>query len=207
MAPIKIVIVDYGMGNLNSIYKALVRLKIEPVISNNPKTIENADKLILPGVGHFKNAMEQLGTLNLINSLNESALNKKKPILGICLGMQLMGQKSEEGGVNGLGWIEGNVVKFNVKDILKYKIPHIGWNQIEISKKSALMKDIPELSEFYFVHAYHFTNNVQNEILNTTTFEYTFTSAIEKENIFGVQYHPEKSHDIGELLLKNFINL
>lgn len=207
MAPIKIVIVDYGMGNLNSIYKALVRLKIEPVISNNPKTIENADKLILPGVGHFKNAMEQLGSLNLINSLNESALNKKKPILGICLGMQLMGQKSEEGGVNGLGWIEGNVVKFNVKDTLKYKIPHIGWNQIEISKKSALMKDIPELSEFYFVHAYHFTNNVQNEILNTTTFEYTFTSAIEKENIFGVQYHPEKSHNIGELLLKNFINL
>ncbi len=204
---INIVIVDYGMGNLNSVYKTLVRLKTNPIISNNQKIIEQADKLILPGVGHFKNAMAQLNNLQLLETLNENILVKKKPILGICLGMQLMGSKSEEGNVNGLGWIDGDVIKFNINDTLKHKIPHIGWNSIVNSKTSLLMKKIPNHSQFYFVHSYHFKVANSNHILNETEYEYTFTSAIEKENIFGVQYHPEKSHDIGELLLKNFIEL
>jgi glutamine amidotransferase len=201
----QIVIVDYGMGNLHSIKKKLIRLKANVIVSSDPIDIINSNKIILPGVGHFGKAMESLHKLNLIKILNEEVLIKKKPILGICLGMQLMAKQSEEGNVDGLGWFDANVVKFEVKDTLKHKIPHTGWNQIMISKNSALMKNIPDLSEFYFVHSYHFETNNSNDILNETDFEYRFVSAIEKENIYGVQYHPEKSHDVGEALLKNFI--
>jgi glutamine amidotransferase len=203
----EIVIIDYGMGNIHSIQKKLNRLNVNSTVSSNPKTIENATKIILPGVGHFQKAMESLKSLDLINVFNEQVISKKKPILGICLGMQLMAAKSEEGNVNGLNWINADVVKLKVTDKLKYKIPHIGWNQVVISKESLLMKNIPNLSEFYFVHSYHFKTNDSKDILNTTEFESQFVSAIEKENIFGVQYHPEKSHDVGELLLKNFINI
>lgn len=195
------------MGNLNSIKKKLTRLKINAIISSDPKEIQASDKIILPGVGHFGKAMESLKNLNLIDILNEEVLIKKKTILGICLGMQLMAKKSEEGNVDGLAWFDADVVKFKVTDTLNYKIPHTGWNQIIISKESLLMKGIPNLSEFYFVHSYHFKTSNKNDILNETEFEYRFVSAIEKDNIFGVQYHPEKSHDAGELLLKNFINL
>lgn len=121
--------------------------------------------------------------------------------------MQLMAKSSEEGNGNGLGWFDAEVVKFHVSDYLKYKVPHTGWNQIIKSKESRLMKDIPEFSEFYFVHAYHFKCNNPADILNETDYENRFTSAVEKDNIFGVQYHPEKSHVIGEKLLKNFVNL
>lgn len=203
----KIVIVDYGMGNLNSVKRKLSRIKIDALISSHPKDIAIADKIILPGVGHFSQAMANLRTLKLLDPLNDFALIQKKPILGICLGMQLMAKRSEEGNVNGLGWFDADVVRFKIQDKLKYKIPHIGWNQIAITKPSALMIDINPDSEFYFVHAYHFLNRNPEDILNTTEYEYPFTSAIEKENIFGVQYHPEKSHDVGEQLFKNFCNL
>jgi len=203
----QIVIVDYGMGNLNSVRKKLTRLGVNSIISSDPKEIQNSAKIILPGVGHFRKAMKSLKDLHLINILNEEVLIKRKPILGICLGMQLMAKKSEEGNVDGLGWVDANVVKFKVADSLKYKVPHTGWNQIMISKESLLMKNIPNLSEFYFVHSYHFNMNNKNDILNETEFEYRFVSAIEKDNIFGVQYHPEKSHDVGEILLRNFINI
>ena len=203
----QIVIVDYGMGNLNSIKKKLSRLKIDSIVTSDPSVIQYSDKIILPGVGHFGKAMESLNRLNLIEVLNQEVLLKQKPILGICLGMQLMAKSSEEGNVAGLGWFDAEVVKFNVKDSLKYKVPHTGWNQISITKKSKLMENIPDLSEFYFVHSFHFKSKVVADILNETEYEYQFVSAIEKENIYGVQYHPEKSHDVGELLLKNFINL
>jgi glutamine amidotransferase len=202
-----IVIVDYGMGNLNSIYKKFVQLKTNPIITSDPLLIKNADKIILPGVGHFGNAMKKLQSLNLIDTLNEAVLIHQKPILGICLGMQLMTNKSEEGNVNGLKWIDAEVIKFNIDNKLKYKIPHMGWNQITITKNSTLMKNIPELSEFYFVHAYHIKVNNKEDILNVTEYEYKFTSAIQNKNIFGVQYHPEKSHDIGDVLLKNFTTI
>lgn len=202
-----IVIVDYGMGNLNSVKRQFTRLRIDANITSKHSEILNADKVILPGVGHFENAMNNLRNLKLIDVLNEFALAKQKPILGICLGMQLMANQSEEGNSKGFGWFDADVVKFNVSDKLKYKIPHTGWNQIEIKKQSSLMKNIPENSEFYFVHSYHFKNKNSEDTLNTTFYDYTFTSAIEKNNISGVQYHPEKSHDIGGLLLKNFIEL
>lgn len=205
--PIKIVIVDYGMGNLNSVKRKLSRLKVNAIISSDADDIKSADKIILPGVGHFKKAMESLNSLGLIDVLNKEILVNKKPILGICLGMQLMSKKSEEGNVEGLGWIDAEIVRFRVKDSLKFKIPHIGWNKIMISKESKLMKSIPDLSEFYFVHSYHLLAKDKNDVLNETEFEYPFVSAIEKGNIFGVQYHPEKSHDIGDVLLENFINI
>ena len=203
----KLAIVDYGMGNLNSVKKKLDRLKTTASITSNPKDIIKADKIILVGVGHFAKAMKNIKELNLLDTLNEVAIIKKKPVLGICLGMQLMANDSEEGNSEGLGWLDANVRKMQVDDTLRFKIPHTGWNKITHVKKSHLMKGIPESSEFYFVHSYHLMSNETSNILNETEYCFKFTSAIEKDNIFGVQYHPEKSHDIGEVLLKNFISL
>ncbi len=202
-----LVIVDYGMGNLNSVKRALDRMRVDALISSDPKEIAGSDKIILPGVGHFAKAMSNLKELNLLDVLNEAALVKKKPILGICLGMQLLAKHSEEGDSEGLGWFDADVVKFEVSDKLKYKIPHMGWNQVSIKKQSSLMKNIPEMSEFYFVHSYHVKTKTRTDDLNETEFDYVFSSAIEKDNIFGVQYHPEKSHDAGAQLLENFIKL
>jgi glutamine amidotransferase len=203
-----IVIINYGMGNLNSVMRKLSKLGISSLISDLPRDVSNADKLILPGVGHFQKAVENLKQLHLWETLNEAVIGIKKPILGICLGMQLMAMRSEEGNLpNGFGWFDAEVVKFRMRDFLKYKVPHTGWNQIIKLKESRLMEDIPNWSEFYFVHSYHFKCNNPADILNETEYECKFTSAVEKENIFGVQYHPEKSHDLGEKLLKNFANL
>jgi glutamine amidotransferase len=200
-------IIDYGMGNLGSVKRKFSLFGVDTVITSGLQDIVTADKLILPGVGHFQKAVENLKQLKLWDILNEMVLIKKKPVLGICLGMQLMAKRSEEGGVEGLGWIDAEVVKFQVKDKVKYKVPHIGWNQIVKIKESKLMNEIPDLSEFYFVHSYHFRCNNPEDILNETEYETNFVSAVEKENIFGVQYHPEKSHGAGELLLKNFNKL
>ena len=201
-----IAIVDYGMGNIHSISKKLKSQNTKVIITNNSDVIKSANKIILPGVGHFRKAMEKLNQLNLITTLNEEVLIKAKPILGICLGMQLMTKKSEEGNVNGLGWFDAEVVKFDIKEPYKNKVPHIGWNQISVNKKSNLMTNISDNDEFYFVHSYHVLSNT-DEVLNTTNYDYNFVSALEKKNIYGVQYHPEKSHDIGQTLLQNFINL
>ena len=202
-----VAIVDYGMGNLHSVKKKLDRLKTTSSITSNPRDIIKADKIILVGVGHFAKAMKNIKELDLLDALSEVAIIKKKPVLGICLGMQLMAKDSEEGKTEGLGWLDASVRKMQVDDTLKFKIPHTGWNKITQSKKSHLMKGIPELSEFYFVHSYYLRSNETSNILNETEYCFKFTSAIEKDNIFGVQYHPEKSHDVGEVLLKNFISL
>lgn len=182
-------------------------MKIDVVVSSNPKDIAESDKLILPGVGHFAKAMSNLKKLRLLDTLHESVLVKKKPILGICLGMQLLAKKSEEGDAEGLGWIDAEVVKFRVSDQLKYKIPHMGWNRIYLKKNSSLMKNIPDLSEFYFVHSYYVKLKNKSDLLNETEYDFIFTSAVQKDNIFGVQYHPEKSHDTGAQVIKNFIEL
>lgn len=202
-----IVILDYGMGNLSSVKRKLDLLSMHSKVSSNPKDVALADKIILPGVGHFSKAMENLSKLNLLEVLEEVALHKKRPILGICLGMQLMANYSEEGHVSGLGWFDADVLRFTIQNKMQFKIPHIGWNQISIHKSSPLMNGIEDLSEFYFVHSYHFRPKIKEEILNTTTYENEFVSAVEKDNLFGVQYHPEKSHQVGEKLLLNFCNI
>lgn len=203
----RIAIIDYGMGNLNSVKKKLIKLKAHVVVTSDKNEILAADKIILPGVGHFAKAMENLRSLDLIDTLNDAVLIQKKPILGICLGMQLMSNRSEEGDVVGLGWIDAEVIRLNVEDTLKFKIPHTGWNQIKVINENPLMIGIENDTEFYFVHSYHVKMKNPFEQINTTEYEGEFTSAFGKNNIYGVQYHPEKSHDVGLRLLKNFIEL
>ena len=195
------------MGNLNSVKKMMDRMNGNAIISAEPEDIANCQKIILPGVGHFGKAMENLKKLNLTDVLHEAVLVEKKPVLGICLGMQLMAKSSEEGDSEGLGWFDAEVKKFSISDTIKYKVPHIGWNRIEIKDNCALMSDVPDLSEFYFSHSYHLITDQRSDVVNETKYGYTFVSAIAKDNMFGVQYHPEKSHDAGAQLLKNFIEI
>lgn len=199
-----IVIVDYGMGNLHSVYKALKRLNSKAAISSSPSDIQKADKLILPGVGHFKKGMENLTSLNLIKTLNKKVLEDKIPLLGICLGMQLFAKHSEEGDAQGLNWIDAETIKFNNN---KLKIPHMGWNSINIKKPDPLLLNMNSESQFYFVHSYHVVPKDKSIISSTSNYETEFVSSINKDNIFGVQFHPEKSHSSGLQILQNFINL
>lgn len=202
-----ILIIDYGMGNLFSVEKRLNELGAKYVTSSNLKDIVTADKIIMPGVGHFGKAMENLNKFGLLDELNKVVMVDKKPILGICLGMQLMTNNSEEGNVNGLGWIDAEVKKIKVTDKNKYKVPHMGWNTINFNKKSSLIDNIENNSEFYFVHSYCVDCKYKEDILLTTKYDIEFVSAFQKNNIFGVQFHPEKSHDVGKQMFKNFINL
>jgi len=204
-----ITIVDYSMGNIQSVAKKCNSLNVKTIVTSKPNEILQAEKIILPGVGHFQKAIENLQSNGVWEALNEVVLVKKVPILGICLGMQVMGKNSEEGNnkINGFGWFDAKVIKFRIKDTLKYKIPHIGWNQVKIEKDNVLFKDVDLQSGFYFVHSYHFQCNNISDVLNTTEYEYNFVSAVQRDNLFGVQYHPEKSHEAGTQLLKNFINI
>lgn len=200
-----VVIVDYGMGNLHSVKKAFDKLQADVVISSDPAVILHADKLILPGVGHFGKAIENISALGILDALNEAVLVKRTPILGICLGMQLMAQGSEEGDVKGLGWFDASVVRFKVEDPLRYKIPHIGWNTAPASKESPLTSTLDPSAEYYFIHSYHLLCKDPQDILTTTEYAYPFASSISKGNMYGVQFHPEKSHQAGLQLLKNFL--
>jgi len=199
----KIAIIDYGMGNLRSVLKAVERTGGLPIITRDHIEIAESDKIILPGVGHFKKGMENLKQFGLIDILNKEALVNKKPIMGICLGMQLMMEHSEEGDSTGLSWFPGSVIRFNVSDKYKYKVPHMGWNSLNY-KKNSIYSNIN--GEYYFVHSYHVVAASEIDILTTTTYDYEFISAIEKENIIGYQFHPEKSHLPGLNLISNFIN-
>lgn len=202
-----IVIIDYGMGNINSVKKQLQRAKANVTISSDAAIINKADKLILPGVGHFKRAMDNLQELGLIDILNQKVLIEKTPVLGICLGMQLLANKSEEGNATGLGWIDGEVIRMKVNDSIRYKIPHVGWNTVTHKKASPLITTIISETPMYFVHAYKFVATNEKDILQTTCYETEFTSAVSKDTIFGVQYHPEKSQDAGRQLFQNFISI
>jgi glutamine amidotransferase len=204
----RIVVVDYGMGNIHSIVKKIKHLGGDVFVSSNSDEILKSDKIILSGVGHFKQAMNNLRKSKLIDTLNQAALVQKKPILGICLGMQLMGIKSEEGGdIEGLSWINANVKRIKVSDTIKYKVPHMGWNEINIRKESPLMNGVGDKSEFYFSHSYYMDVHEPDLILNETEYFSRFVSAIENQNIFGVQYHPEKSHEAGDIILSNYVNM
>jgi imidazole glycerol-phosphate synthase subunit HisH len=202
-----IIVIDYGMGNLRSVEKKLNRVAKNVRISSDMSVIAKASKLVLPGVGHFTNGVKKLHDSGIWNLLNEKVLIKNTPILGICLGMQLMASTSEEGNAIGLGWFDAKVVKFNIEDKLKYKVPNIGWNSIELNKDSELFLNLSENAMYYFVHSYHIKCNNQEDILTTTKYENPFTSSINKGNIYGTQFHPEKSHNWGERLLQNFVNL
>ncbi len=203
----KIVVVDYGMGNLRSVQKAFKRAGIDIEISSDLNLIQQADKLILPGVGHFANGVKKLKESGIWEVLNKKVIHEKTPILGICLGMQLMTQRSEEGNETGFGWFDAEVVRFKVSNSLKYKVPHMGWNQLIKGKENDLLKNITPQANFYFVHSFHVICNDIKDKLTNTIYDYAFTSAIQKENIYGVQFHPEKSHDAGEQLLLNFLSL
>ena len=203
----KIVVVDYGMGNIHSVVKKIKYLGGDVFVSSDSDEILNADKIILAGVGHHRQAMNNLRKFKLINVLHKVALVQKKPVLGICLGMQLMALKGEEGDSDGLGWINADVKRIRVKDTVKYKVPHMGWNSITIRKKSHLMSGIGDNDEFYFAHSYYMEVYDKNLILSKTEYDFQFVSAIENNNIFGVQYHPEKSHDAGDIFLSNYIKL
>ena len=204
--PARMIIVDCREGNVNSVRKMMATIIPGTTITSLPADIAAADKIILPGIGHFQKAMEALNKHHLLEPLNEAVLVKKKPILGICLGMQIMGVSSEEGNSRGLGWMNGDVMRFKSPSP-DLKIPHMGWNTVGFIKDSPLVQNIPEETEFYFAHSYHWNTSDRSEILGETEYGVCFPSAIEKENIFGVQFHPEKSHDGGLQLLRNFAAL
>jgi glutamine amidotransferase len=200
-----IVIIDYGMGNLRSINKAFERLNIKTLISSKKEDIDKADKLILPGVGHFSNGMKNLNDLNIIELLLNRITIDKVPVLGICLGMQLFTTFSEEGSVAGLGLIDGKTVRFDFAGNDKnLKVPHMGWNTVQIKKENKLLDSLNDEELFYFVHSYHITCNDKKDVLTTTTYGYEFVSAVQRDNIYGTQFHPEKSHTMGLKILQNF---
>jgi len=195
-------IIDYKMGNIGSVKKAFKRLKIDSIITNNYKDLLNVNKIILPGVGNFEKGIENLHRLDLINCLNELVIDKKVPILGICLGMQLLCNFSEEGHKEGLGWIDAKVKKFNFSST-KFKIPHMGWNSIETLNKNPLIKS-NNLEDYYFVHSYFVECNRPENIIGSTNYGIQFVSMLNKQNIYGTQFHPEKSHRQGLAILENF---
>ena len=202
-----ITIIDYKTGNLGSIQNILKRIGEESVVTSDKTEIERATKLILPGVGAFDTGMRNLMELDLVGILNEKVQADKIPVLGICLGMQLLSEASEEGSLKGLGWINAENKRFNFINSLDYKIPHMGWNFVQQHKESKLFNSMFSDARFYFVHSFYFKANDPSDILTTTNYEIEFTSAVEKGNILGVQFHPEKSHKFGMKLLKNFVDL
>lgn len=202
-----IVIIDYGIGNINSILNMLIKIGTEAVVSSDRSVIEKADKLILPGVGAFDYGMSNLKSGGFIELLDSMVVRRKVPVLGICLGMQLMTGKSEEGSLPGLGWIDAETKKFRFDGGIEKKVPHMGWNSVRISRKTDLFPETDEAYRFYFVHSYHVICNNDDDVLATTNYGYDFVSAFQAENIIGVQFHPEKSHKFGMHLLKGFAKL
>lgn len=208
MSSPNLVIVDYGLGNLGSIQNMLKYLGHASTVSRDPEAIVSADKLILPGVGAFDNGMENIASSGIRPALDRRVQEDRRPILGICLGMQLMTQGSQEGIQPGLGYIDAETVMFEPgagKGHLK--VPHIGWNTIKRSKKHPLTDGLDKETRFYFVHSYHVRCREPGDVLLTTHYGLDFCSAFQRGNIMGVQFHPEKSHRFGMRLLKNFVEL
>ena len=204
-----ITIVDYGMGNLGSIQNMFKYLGIESKIESDVEKIKNASKILLPGVGSFDTAMKKINESDLKEVLNEKALKERVPVLGICLGMQLLTNSSEEGGLEGLGWIPAKTFNFTDKVDRSCKVPHMGWNTVRQSNKSILTTELDEFNEamFYFVHSYYVQVEDEDNSVLKTTYGLEFDSAIQKDNIVGVQFHPEKSHKFGMKLFENFAKI
>ena len=206
-----VTIIDYNSGNISSVinsFKEVAKDTVNIEVTSDLKKIKSSDKVVLPGQGSFKSCIEALNSIKgLVDTLNEFAINSKKPLLGICVGLQMFADIGyEEIQTKGLGWISGKVSKIdNQKG--KYKLPHIGWNEINILKESKIFKNIENNSHMYFVHSYEFIPEDKNVISATTDYSSNIVCSIEKENIFGTQFHPEKSDKIGLRIIGNFINL
>lgn len=202
-----IVIVDYGIGNLASVLNMFKKIGIKDVVvSGDHVVISKASKILLPGVGAFDAGMNNLEQTGLIPLLNQKAISEKIPILGICLGMQLLTKRSDEGMKPGLGWIDAETVKFNLAPELKLKVPHMGWNYIRVNRENPLI-DMKAKNRFYFVHSYYVRCFDESQSLATSNFGVDFTCMVNKENIFGAQFHPEKSLKFGMKVLENFSKL
>ena len=206
-----VTIVDYNSGNISSVinsFKEVAKNKVKIEVTSDLNKIKSSDKVILPGQGSFKSCVDALNSINgLVDILNEFAINDKKPLIGICVGLQMFADIGyEEKETKGLGWISGKVSKINNQNG-KYKLPHIGWNQINIVKDSKIFKNIENNSHMYFVHSYEFIPKDKNVISATTDYSSNIVCSVEKENIFGTQFHPEKSDQAGLKIIDNFINL
>jgi len=200
-----IVIVDYGLGNLSSIGNMLRRIGSESLISRRASDVLNATQLILPGVGSFDTGMINIHNFGLRPALDEAVLQKKIPTLGVCLGMQLFTQKSEEGRLPGLGWISGETVKLTPSRAIK--VPHMGWNYVKVCNSShSLAQNFNAGSRFYFAHSYRVVCKEPQDVVMTTFYGQDFPTVVARDNIYGVQFHPEKSHRFGMQLLKNFVD-
>ena len=206
-----ITIVDYKSGNISSVinsFKEVAQNKVKVEVTSDLKKIKSSDKVVLPGQGSFKSCVDALNKINgLRDTLSDFAINNKKPLLGICVGLQMFADIGyEETETKGLGWISGKVSKIDNQNG-KFKLPHIGWNQINILKESKIFKDIENNSHMYFVHSYEFIPKDKNVVLATTDYSSNIVCSVEKENIFGTQFHPEKSDKMGLKIIDNFINI
>ena len=206
-----VTIVDYNSGNISSVinsFKEVAKEKVNIEVTSNLSSIKSSDKVVLPGQGSFKSCVDALKKINgLVDTLNEFAISNKKPLLGICVGLQMFADIGyEETETKGLGWIAGKVSKIDNQNG-KYKLPHIGWNQIKIVKDSQIFKDIENNTHMYFVHSYEFVPEDRNVISATTDYSSNIVCSVEKENIFGTQFHPEKSDKLGLKIIDNFINI
>ncbi len=203
-----IAIINYGLGNIKAFANVYKNLNIPFTIASRFSELKYATKLILPGVGAFDHAMELLNNSGMRNELEDSVLNNKIPVLGICVGMQILANISQEGKLNGLGWIEGEVIKFspsiNDKSMI---IPHMGWNNVKLLKKNNLLSGIDENARFYFLHSYYFQCKDNENCVAVTDYGTQFACVVNSKNIWGVQFHPEKSHQWGIQVLKNFAEL
>lgn len=201
-----IVVIDYGLGNIRSIFAKYDQMGEKVLISKSINDIENADRLILPGVGAFDAGMNNLHALGLLEILQKRVVQEKIPILGVCLGMQLFTRHSEEGMVDGLGFIEADTVIFSLSQKVDLCVPHMGWNEVSFKQNgSKILENIPDPSRFYFVHSYHLQCDHPEDVVGVTHYGYEYPSIVERDNIIGVQFHPEKSHKQGIQLLRNFL--
>ncbi len=204
-----ITIIDYKAGNVRSIQNMLKKIGVNSIISDKIEDIEKASKLILPGVGSFDYGMQQLEDSRLLPILNKKVIEQKTPILGICLGAQLFTKQSDEGKKKGLNWLDAETVAFDKSKLPEnHKIPHMGWEEINYNESCKFFQNMHEVPpRFYFVHSYHLKANNQSDVIATTNYGYEFAVTLKKDNIVGVQFHPEKSHKFGMQFLRNFISL
>lgn len=200
-------LIDYSLGNLNSVANMIRHVGGNCRIVSAPREVETAEKIILPGVGAFDMGMTALRNTGLAEGLSVAVIDRKIPVLGICLGMQLMARQSEEGSLPGLGWLDADVRKFRFPDESKLKVPHMGWNSVDTAKANPLLDSTEGEQRFYFVHSYYVVCRHSVDILATASHGIHFCAAFQKDNIFGVQFHPEKSHRFGMALMKRFLEL